>query len=487
MKERNSIEDMYLPLDPKLNFLPQNFQNVHLMGIGGVGMSALAGMLKYMGKRVTGSDSVLYEPSKGILERLSIKVYSGYGHNNLKDRPHLTIVGNVIRRENPEVEQLSKLRIPYLSMSQAIKEIFLKDKFSIVICGTHGKTTTSSLCSWALECAGYSPSFFIGGVPKNFPFHFRVEDSPYFIIEGDEYDSAFFQKRPKFLDYIPQIVILTSIEFDHADIYRDLESIKEGFRMLIRDIPKEGVLILNGEDENIREVAQEAVCKTITYGISNKNNWYFKYLGIKNNYSLFNVYKDGRLYSEVKSSLYGIHNITNITAVAALCGYLEIPDSLFKEAMESFLGVRRRQEVVGEGRGITIIDDFAHHPTEVRETIKAVSDRFRGRRIIAIFEPRSNTSRRDIFQKDYIDSFDKADIIVIPDPYRKDDIPEGERFSSELLANRLRAKGKDALYIPTAKEIFKFLKSALRAGDVVIFMSNGSFDHLPEKIGRFLS
>jgi len=444
-------------------------------------MASLAGILKRKGYRVTGSDQNVYPPMSLFLASLGISVLDGYHPDNLFPAPDLVVVGNVITRNNPEAVELSRLLTPYLSLPQALKEFAFKDKRSIVISGTHGKTTTSALVAWILEKAGMDPGFMIGGIPQNFQSSFKLGQGGFFVIEGDEYDTAFFDKGPKFLHYNPSLAILTSIEFDHADIYRDLDHVIESFRKLIELIPPEGLLIANSDDPTAAKEIQKAKCPVDTYGLSGSGRWSAAGISIEEDKTSFAVLKEGEEYAKVTTSLYGRHNIGNILSALVLCHHLGIAPNTSSEAVGSFQGVKRRQELVGKKREIIVLDDFAHHPTSVSETVWAVRNRFKGHRVIAVFEPRSNSSRRNVFQAQYALSFDGADRIMIPEPPLMEKVPPGERFSSSRLVEDLRKRHLQAFYFPNTDQLLEELVKGCRTGDVVLFMSNGGFDNLPRR------
>ena len=451
------------------------------MGICGTGMASLAGMLKEQGYRVTGSDQNVYPPISLFLESLHIPVTDGYRAENLHPEPDLVIVGNVITRKNPEAAALASLGLPYLSFPQAVGRFALRDKRSIVVSGTHGKTTTSALIAWILETAGMDPGFMIGGIPADFNRNYKAGNGPYFVIEGDEYDTAFFDKGPKFLHYRPWITILTSIEFDHADIYRDLDHVIESFRRLIALIPKDGLLIANGDDAIVIKEAGKAACRTETYGHGGHNQWRFADTAMQGSMTRLTIrHRDAEI--PFSTSLYGRHNIANLMAAVVLGRYLDIPWAILEAAAKTFSGVKRRQEVIGERNGILVLDDFAHHPTAVRETLLAVKERYGDRRLIAVFEPRSNSSRRNIFQERYARSFDAADRTFIPEPPLLDGIPAHERFSSRQLVSDLKGRGLFAAYCGSTDRLLEALTNEVRPGDVVLIMSNGGFDRLHERL-----
>jgi UDP-N-acetylmuramate: L-alanyl-gamma-D-glutamyl-meso-diaminopimelate ligase len=469
-------------LNPALNFVPDHVNHIHLMGVCGTAMASLAGILKQRGFMVTGSDQNIYPPMSDFLENLAIPVQEGYRAENLSPMPDLVIVGNVISRQNPEAVQLGFLDIPYISMPQAFGEFAFKDKTSIVIAGTHGKTTTSSLASHVLEKAGLDPGFMIGGIVKNFQSSFKLGKGPHFVIEGDEYDTAFFDKGPKFLHYSPKIVILTSIEFDHADIFRDLNHVVETFRRLIAIIPPEGLLIANGDDRIVMAEAEKARCRVITYGLNEGAQWRALNISNRDGATNFEVMKDGKSYSSFVTPMYGDYNISNLLSIVALAEHLKIDNSVLYDACMEFKGVKRRQEIRGEKGGILVLDDFAHHPTAVEKTIEAVKKRYDGRRLLAVFEPRSNSSRRNVFQEKYSLAFDKADLVFIPDPVLMEKIPMEERFSSMRLVESLNERHVKAQHFSDSQHLLDALVSEARSGDVILIMSNGSFDNIHDKL-----
>jgi UDP-N-acetylmuramate: L-alanyl-gamma-D-glutamyl-meso-diaminopimelate ligase len=448
------------------------------MGICGTGMASLAGMLKQQGYQVTGSDQNVYPPMSHFLEELSIPVFLGYSPKNLSSRLDLVIVGNVITRDNPEAVGLSRLGLPYLSFPQALKHFAFSGKRSIVISGTHGKTTTSSLAAWILEVAGQDPGFMIGGIPRNFQSNFKLGKGDCFIIEGDEYDTAFFDKGPKFLHYNPWVTILTSIEFDHADIYRDLDHVIENFRKLINLMPPEGLMIANNDDPIITAEIKAARCPVVSYGFSESALFSAVDIDFQEDLSHLKILKAGEEYLTLSTPLYGRHNISNLLSVIALVDFLGIPAMALSDAIKTFEGVKRRQEIVGDKQGVLVLDDFAHHPTAVAETIGAVKEKYRDRRVIAVFEPRSNSSRRNIFQKRYAASFDGADMVLIPEPPMMEKIPPEERFSSKRLVNDLGKKGLKAFYFPNSDQLLDAMVHESRTGDVFLIMSNGGFDDI---------
>ena len=478
--------DGFIPraLSPELNRRPQKLSRIHLMGVCGTGMASLAGMLKTEGYEVSGSDANVYPPMSLLLEALEIPVFDGYGPDNLAHRPDLVIVGNVITRDNPEAVELARRKLPYLSFPQAIRQFAVQKKKAIVVSGTHGKTTTASLVAWILEQAGMDPGFMIGGIPRNFESNFKLGKGPYFVIEGDEYDSAFFDKGPKFLHYNPSFVILTSIEFDHADIYRNLEHVIDSFRKLIRLVPEDGHLIANGDDKVICQEIEGALCKLETYGFDKGLGWQIGDIGHSEGLTSFGVIRNGHEEGNkvFNTTLFGRHNISNCLSAVVLAHVLGASEDALSMALKSFRGVKRRQEIIGEKRGITVMDDFAHHPTAVRETVRAVKGKYPRRRLVVVFEPRSNSSRRNIFQAQYAESFDAGDLMMIREPPMTEKIPVGDRFSSQRLVSDLRAKGLEAHAFADTDSLLATLLTVVREGDMVLIMSNGGFDNLHRRL-----
>lgn len=469
-------------LDPDLNYAPEKTEHIHIMGICGTGMAALAGMLRDSGYTITGSDSQVYPPMSTYLEKLQIPVNNGYGSANLTPTPDLVIVGNVITRKNPEAIALSGLDIPYLSFPQALSHFFIESRTSLVIAGTHGKTTTCSLLASSLYHADFDPTFMIGGIVNEFGTNFRLGKGQYFVAEGDEYDTAFFDKESKFLHYRPQVAVITSLEFDHADIFDSLNSIKKAFRKFVSLIPEDGLLIANFDDPNVVEIVDSAKCTVLSYGFSEKYNWSFQNTHTADGKSVFEILKDGAPFGSMSVAMTGVHNCLNSLAVCAVMDAVGASPEAMKKGLASFKGVKRRQEVRGVVDGITVIDDFAHHPTAVKETLAALKIGYPGRRLVAVFEPRTNSSRRTLFQKDYVASFAAADIALLREP-----IPiagfEDDVFSSTKLAKDIyELHGIDATPFKNTSDILSHMKTVLKTGDVVAILSNGGFDNIHERL-----
>jgi tRNA-guanine transglycosylase/UDP-N-acetylmuramate:L-alanyl-gamma-D-glutamyl-meso-diaminopimelate ligase len=474
---------------------------IHMIGICGTGMAALAGLLKEKGYRVKGSDSQAYPPMSDVLKELGIPVTLGYNPDNLVSNhpnhqinkstnhplPDLVIIGNVIRADNPEARYVISRDIPHLSFPEALSLLFLEDMKPLVVAGTHGKTTTSTLLVSALETSGEGPGFMVGGILNAFESGFRVGRPPWFVLEGDEYDTAFFDKRPKFLHYRPYGVILTSIEFDHADIYADLDAIKQAFSKLVALIPSEGVLVACADWPAVVEVCAQARCKVVTYGESQGCQWQLADLSVDSTGTRFTAMHNGEICGKTRIRLSGRHNALNSLGTLALCSHLGMGEGAILKGLGSCAGVKRRQEIKGNVAGVTIIDDFAHHPRAVKETLAALRSVYSGRRLVAVFEPRTNTSRRSVFQDVYPHSFSPADRVLVrevPDPEKA---PPGDRFSSKKLVADLKDMGIDAAYFPDAGAILKDLVANCSEGDVVVILSNGDFEGLLERLLSTLS
>jgi len=456
--------------------------HVHLMGICGTGMASLAGMFHESGYRVTGSDQAIYPPMSYFLRDLGIRVIDGYRACNLDPVPDLVVVGNVIRQTNPEAVELERSGIPFTSMPGALNKYFIGDKTRIVVAGTHGKTTVSAMIAWVLYQEQRDPGFMIGGMPENFKRNYRLGGGPLFVIEGDEYDTAYFDKGPKLLHYNPQIAVITSCEFDHADIYSSLEEIKDQFRAFAKLVPSNGSLIAYGGDDRVLEIIGDCGRPVQTYGTESVTNWRGVKLDEGPEGIRALIMKDGQGVAAGTLPVFGFHNVLNAVAAVAAAANVGIVPQRALDALGSFSGVKRRQEIRGEESGILLIDDFAHHPTAVKVTCDAIHSRFSDRRLVAVFEPRTNTSRRAIFQELYVHAFLSADLIVLREPRDVVRIPETDRFSSERLAHDLRHLGKAAQAFDDTDGLLEFLSTELRAGDVVLTMSNGSFDDVNSRL-----
>ncbi|MEJ7698792.1 MAG: UDP-N-acetylmuramate:L-alanyl-gamma-D-glutamyl-meso-diaminopimelate ligase [Pyrinomonadaceae bacterium] len=463
----------------------------HLIGICGTAMASLAGMLQARGHRVTGSDQNVYPPMSTQLEGLGIEIINGYKAENADTGADLTIVGNTISRGNPELEEVLNRKLQYCSQAETVKEEFIRGRRSLVVAGTHGKTTTTSIATWIAEVGGLNPSFLVGGIVQNFGASFRVTDSDYFVIEGDEYDTAYFDKKPKFMHYLPEIAIVNNIEFDHADIYDNLDDIKFEFSRLMNLVPGNGHLIVGIDSPVVREVLEEMKGKIFTnvetFGTCEDAKWQARYIDFSGETTRFTVFKDGYSWSEFETSLIGEFNVRNCLAVIIAANAWGISKEIINEAFRTFKSVKRRVEVRGVERGVTVIDDFAHHPTAVEETLKALKQKYAGRRLIAVFEPRSWSSRLAIFQKPYTKAFNYADYVIIAGVYNTSKASElGKVLDTPELVKDIGLQGKPSYSFPDADSIVEHLTSKLEEGDVVAFMSNGGFGGIHDKMLNIL-
>ena len=456
--------------------------HIHLMGICGTAMASLAGLLKESGYKVTGSDQNVYPPMSTQLAALGITIMEGYKKENLVPRPDLVIVGNVISRKMEEAEALLASDIPYTSLPAAMGELVIAHRHSIVVSGTHGKTTTTSMMSFLADQLGLRPGFLIGGIPKNFSRSFQIPQGDWFVIEGDEYDTAFFDKVPKFIHYRPRSVILTSVEFDHADIYKDLEDVKQAFLRLLKLIPKDGRLITNAEDENIGDLLKRHhPDRVVTFGLE-KGDYQAREVKTHADGMRFKVLAFGKVAGELDLKISGDYNIRNALAAFALANDLGWDINRVQKIFSEFQGVKRRQEIIGTPNNITVIEDFAHHPTAVKGTMELVRTRYPKARVFAVFEPRSATSRRKIFQKDYVEALGLADVAIVPKPYNQSSIAEGDRFSTEELIGDLQAGGHESYLCEGVDAIVAKIQKMARPSDVVVLMSNGGFEGIYQKL-----
>ena len=450
-------------------------------------MASLAGMLQASGHDVTGSDENVYPPMSTMLESLGIRVLTGYHASHLDPAPDCVIIGNAIPRGNAEVEEALNRRLLYRSQAEVVKEDFIRGRHSLVVAGTHGKTTTTSIAAWVMERGGLKPSFLVGGVAQNFGVGFRVTDSDHFIIEGDEYDTAYFDKGPKFMHYLPELAIVTNIEFDHADIYADLAAVKLAFRRLMNLVPGNGRLIAGWDSPHVRDVVgemgQKLFTKLETFGTCEDAAWQAYDFDYSNEMAHFRVRREGADWAEFQSPLIGDFNVRNCLAVIVAADAWGIERDAIRDALATFKSVRRRAEVRGTVRGVTIIDDFAHHPTAVRETLQALHTKYKGQRLIAVFEPRSWSSRLAVFQQDYAHAFAPADYVVIAAVFDSGKATEkGSVLNTTQLIDEIKAQGKPALNIEGVERIVAHLVPQLRRGDVVAVMSNGGFGGIHEKL-----
>lgn len=462
-------------------------RRVHLIAVSGVGMASLAGMLKSRGFEVTGSDQNVYPPASTLLERLGIPVRSGYRPENLDPPPDLVIVGNAVSRTNPEVAAMLERNLPYLSMAETLRRFFLAGKRSRVVAGTHGKTTSTAMLASVLHRVGRDPSFLVGGETIDFEGGFRLGSGEDFVIEGDEYDTAFFDKGPKFLHYAPCGVLLTSIEFDHADIYRDADQVTGAFVRLLEIASADGPIIACADFPRVEEALRRSGRAAERFSFSENADW--RAVGVRDEggKTRFQILRRGRLETEIGIRCMGAMNARNALGVFAFCREIGLSSEDIGGGLESFRGVRRRQEVLHDGE-ITVIDDFAHHPTAIAGTLEAIRRRYPGRRLWAVFEPRSNTSRRRVFQSEFTESLAAADCVVVAAVFFKetDRLEPHERLSVDEIVERLTTTGRHAVTFPNVDEIFGHLCHETREGDVVVFMSNGAFGGLPRRFAESL-
>ncbi len=462
-------------------------KHIHLGGICGTAMASLAGLLQLQGHRITGSDKAAYPPMSDLLHSLGIPVLEPYSESNLDPAPDLVVIGNALSRGNPEVERVLDERMPFTSMAALVREEFLKGRESLVVAGTHGKTTTTSMLAWiyqvaAHEDAALEPSFLIGGVAENFGTSFQLRPTHTFIIEGDEYDTAFFDKGPKFQHYFPDALILTHVEFDHADIYADLEAVKVAFKRLVNLVPRRGLLVAFDGSENVTECIRKAFCRVERYGFKPESDWQIRNLRHAGGQTQWQVWHNGELWSQLTMQLAGEHNALNATAAAALASGNGISKDAIVTALATFKSVKRRLEVRDVIRGITIIDDFAHHPTAIRETLRALRSVYPDARLWAVLEPRSNTLRRKVLENDLVESLRLADRVILAGVYQQQRIPDAERLHPEEVVDILNAAGTPAELHPDATEIVESIAPKLKSGDVVAILSNGGFDGIYEKL-----
>ncbi len=464
-------------------------KHIHLIGVCGTAMASLAGMLKEQGHHVTGSDAAAYPPMSDMLATLGIAIHEPYAEANLTPRPDLVIVGNAISRGNVELEHVLDTRIPFTSMAAVLHDEFLPGRESLVVSGTHGKTTTTSMLAWIYEVASQidpalAPSFLIGGVAENFGTSFRVRPTRPFLLEGDEYDTAFFDKGPKFLHYFPDAAVLTHVEFDHADIYPDLEAVKTAFKRLINLIPRRGRVVAFDASENVSECVAKAFCRVERYGFAEDSHWRVSGLRHEGTTSYWRLDQKGSFFADLALPMAGEHNALNATAAAAIAAGQGVPTAAIVEALATFRSVKRRLEVRAEVAGVTIIDDFAHHPTAIRETLRALRSAYPGRRLWAVLEPRSNTLRRNVFEADLVESLALADKTLLAAVFKSESIPVAERLHPEHVVDALQARGISSAVCADAGEIITTLVPQLLPGDVVAILSNGGFDGIYTKLPK---
>jgi len=469
-------------MGPEKNKIPDGVRRIHLIAVCGTGMGALACMLKEMGFEVTGSDQKVYPPMSRFLKEKGISITEGFSEKNLAYGPDLVVVGNAVTKNNPEAVKMQDMGLYYCSMPQALNRFVASGKQTLLVSGTHGKTTTAALVSWILYKAGLDPSFFIGGILNNFQSNYRLGNGQFLVIEGDEYDTAYFNKVPKLMHYHPHITVLTSIEYDHADIYRDMNQVIDAFEGFLSRLSSDSILFAYDGDKTIDAVVANKRCRVIKYGKGKSSFWTLSNTAIHVPWTSFEAFKKGKIFGQFKTTLLGEHNLLNTLSAIAMADQIKIPGKIIGAAIETFQGVKRRQEIRGTKRGITVMDDFAYHPTAVRETIWAVKPLTSNGRLIAVFEPRTHASMRKVFQKIYPASFEGADLICVREPPMLFKVPPEERFSSQKLVDDLNQRGKDAHYFSNTDAIIGFLITQARSGDLILIMSNGGFDNIHERL-----
>ena len=440
-------------------------------------MASVAAALKERGFKVTGSDENVYPPMSTFLEEKGISLKVGYRAENIPADSDVVVIGNAMKRGNPEVEAVLNRKLLYLSLPEVLKNYFLRGRHNLVVTGTHGKTTTTALLTWIMEKAGRKPGYVIGGLPKNFGQGARLNDSKYFVIEGDEYDSAFFDKRSKFIHYLPELLIVNNIEFDHADIFKNLDEIKLSFRRLLNIVPRNGMVLVNGDDPNCVEVAKDCLAQMVRVGFSKNCAQRIRDVSCLSQGSRLKLGDD-----PIEIPLLGEFNVHNAAMAAMAARFYDVPKAKIDSAFKSFAGIARRQELRGEARGVKIIDDFGHHPTAIAYTLEALRHRDRGNRLWAVFEPRSNTTRRAVFQQQLPDALKLADGVFIAQVAKLEQIPEEERLNPERVVAAIAKSGRPAFYEQNADAIVDRILPMLQPNDVVAVFSNGGFDNIHEKL-----
>jgi len=460
--------------------------HIHFIGICGTAMGNTALMMRAMGHTITGSDDNVYPPMSDLLAEAGIEIMKGFGPHNLTPTPDLTVIGNRMSRGNSEVEAALDRRLRYTSLPELLKSELIQGRTSVVLTGTHGKTTTSSLMAWTLHSAGRSPNFMIGGVPGNFGAGWRYDpSSDVVVLEGDEYDTAFFDKRSKFVHYLPTHLLINNIEFDHADIFGSLDEILLSFRRLVNIVPGNGLIVINGDDQNALSVARHALTPVETVGLGEGCRWRAANIEYGEG-TEFDLFRDGAKVARLRSTLLGEFNVRNALGVAAIARRLGLDYDEIDRAFSTFVNTRRRLELKGEWKGVLVYDDFAHHPTAIRETLRALRLRHPDERIWAVFEPRSNTTRRHVFQRELAECFDSADVAVLARVDRLEDLDPEERLDPKRLVDDIRARGVEAHYLPGVDEIVRHIAGAVDSGDVVVVLSNGGFGGIHGKLAAAL-
>ncbi len=462
--------------------MTKNAPRFHFLGICGTAMGSVAAALRDRGFTVTGSDENVYPPMSTFLEKRGVILTEGFRAENIPADADIVVVGNAMKRGNPEVEAVLNRKLHYVSLPEILRNEFLRGRHNLVVAGTHGKTTTTALLTWIMQVAGFDPSYMIGGIPNNLGQGAHFNDSKYFVIEGDEYDSAFFDKRSKFVHYLPELLIVNNIEFDHADIFRDLDHVKTSFRHVIRIVPQNGMVLLNGDDPNCMEVAKESSAPIVEIGFSENCAEKIRDVSYSENGSMFSLGDE-----KFEVDLIGEFNVRNAAMAISAARFYGASWEKIREGLRSFKGIARRQEIRGEAGGVKVIDDFGHHPTAIAQTLTALRHRFPGCRLWAVFEPRSNTTRRAVFQQQLPDALKLADGVFISQVARLDQLPEGERLNPEAVVQAIADSGRPAFYEKDAAHIVERLLPLVRPKDIVVVFSNGGFDGIHEKILSRLS
>ena len=466
-------------------------KHIHVIGIGGSAMAPLAGMLRERGFRVTGSDSGVYPPASTLLEKLGISFFNTFDSAHMQPSPDLVVVGNVIARGNPELEEVLDRKISYRSLPEILEEEFLPGHHSIVVSGTHGKTTTTAMLAWIFQTAGKKPNFLVGGVAENFGKSYGLGGGEEFILEGDEYETAFWDRGPKFFHYHPDDLIVTSLEYDHADIYPDFAAYELAFRRLVNLVPRRGRVMIWGDTDDsgpaLRRAAEKAFCPVETYGFWAANDWVASEVRIEGEVTRFRVAHRGKAMGELKLAATGRHNVLNALAAIAVAHRREISTEAIAKSLSTFRSVKRRMDVKGEVNGVLVVDDFAHHPTAVSATIEAARGRWPGRRVWAILEPRSNSMRRKVFEESLPKALALADRVVLGGVFKAQQLGDEDRLDPRSVAESVRRLGRDAQVFSSAPEIAGYLSGEVKGGDLLLIMSNGSFDGLCEKLLKRLA
>ena len=486
MNNEAEIERLMRSYDPP-EVLAETVRTVHLVGAGGTGMGTLAGMLKQAGYGVTGSDQKLYPPMSDQLADWGIPVVEGFAEQNLSHSPDLVVIGNVCRPTNPEARSAILGGLSCTSLPRALRDLFIRDRHSVVVAGTHGKTTVTSMIGWLLVHAGMDPGVLIGGVSLDLESSFRLGDGGFHVVEGDEYDSALFDKVPKFVHYRPCSGILTSVEFDHADIYDDLEAVKAAFRHFARLIPKDGRLLVADDAPAALEVTEECAGRVIPYGRAEGSPIHYASPSPSEEGMTFRLFVDGQDLGEMMCPVFGDYNVANCTAAAGLAVLLGASADQVREGLAGYRGVKRRQEIFARIGELVLVDDFAHHPTAIEVTLRGISERFAGRRLVAIFEPRSNTSRRSFFQDRLPRAFDSSHTALLRRPFGREALGQDEALDADRVVEELRARGKEAHCFDSADQIVEHVVATAEPRDIIVVMSNGGFDGIHGRLAQALS